>query len=73
MSRQKVPHLTDTQVRILRHIRETIAASGDAPTVRELAASAGLRPSTVHYQLGELAAKGAVTVEPRRHRGVRLA
>jgi len=73
MANHKVEHLTDTQERILRAIRLAITDQGDAPTVAELAAAVGMRPSSVHYQLGELEAKGAIVREPHQPRGIRLA
>lgn len=73
MANHKVEHLTDRQEQLLRHIRLAITDQGDAPTVAELAAAVGMRPSSVHYQLGELEAKGAIVREPHRPRGIRLA
>lgn len=73
MGHYKVEHLTERQERILRVIRQHIADQGDAPTVAEIAAQVGLRPSSVHYQLGELEAKAAIVREPGRPRGIRLA
>jgi repressor LexA len=73
MARHKVEYLTDTQERILRHIRLAITDQGDAPTVAELADATGMRPSSVHYQLRELEAKGAIVREPGTARGIRLA
>ncbi|MBR8638566.1 MarR family transcriptional regulator [Streptomyces tuirus] len=73
MARHRVEHLTDRQEQILRHIRTAITDRGDAPTVAELAAATGMRPSSVHYQLGELEAKGVIVREPGRPRGIRLA
>ncbi|WP_431040083.1 LexA family protein [Streptomyces sp. P9-1] len=73
MANHKVEHLTDRQEQILRHIRRAIAVEGDAPTVAELAAAVGMRPSSVHYQLRELEAKGAIVREPGTARGIRLA
>jgi len=73
MANHKVEHLTDTQERILRAIRLAITDEGDAPTVAELAAAVGMRPSSVHYQLRELEAKGAIVREPHQARGIRLA
>lgn len=72
MSRRKTPYPSDTQVRVLREIRAAIADRGEAPSLAELAAATGLGRSTVHYQLRELQAKGALVVEPRRARGIRL-
>lgn len=73
MANHKVEHLTDRQEQILRHIRRAIAVEGDAPTVAELAAAVGMRPSSVHYQLRELETKGAIVRESGQARGIRLA
>jgi repressor LexA len=73
MANHKVEHLTDTQERILRVVRLAITDKGDAPTVAEIAAAVGMRPSSVHYQLRELEAKGAIVREPHQTRGIRLA
>jgi repressor LexA len=73
MVRHRVPHLTVTQQRILRFIRDSIADQGEAPTVAELAEAVSLRPSSVHYQLRELEAKGSIVREPGQARGIRLA
>ncbi|MEU0847752.1 MarR family transcriptional regulator [Streptomyces flaveolus] len=73
MVRRKTEYLTDTQERIFRVIRLAITDEGDAPTVAEIAAQVGLRPSSVHYQLRELEAKGAIVRQPHRPRGIRLA
>ncbi|MFI9824584.1 LexA family protein [Streptomyces sp. NPDC052013] len=73
MVRHKVDYLTDTQERILRHIRLAILNEGDAPTIAEIADSVGLRWSSVHYQLREMEAKGVIAREPGRPRGIRLA
>ncbi|MGW0771788.1 LexA family protein [Streptomyces sp. NPDC002676] len=70
----RVDHLTDTQERILRFIREHIADSGEAPTMGQIGAAVGMRSrASVHYQLGELEAKHAIVREPRRQRGIHLA
>ncbi|MER6230944.1 MULTISPECIES: helix-turn-helix domain-containing protein [unclassified Streptomyces] len=64
---------TATQERILAFIRKTIEDTGEAPTVREIAAGAGLRsPSTVHYHLGRLEESGHLRHERGRHRSIRL-
>jgi len=74
MGHYKVPHLTDTQERILRCIRQAIADQGEAPTVQEIGERVGMRSrASVHYQLGELETKGAIRREPHRRRGIRLA
>jgi repressor LexA len=70
----RVDHLTDTQERILRCIREHIADRGEAPSIREIGAAVGMSSrASVHYQLGELETKGAIVREPGRYRGIRLA
>jgi len=74
MGHYKVEHLTDTQERILRCIREAITDRGEAPTVQEIGEQVGMRSrASVHYQLGELEAKHAIVREPHRRRGIRLA
>jgi repressor LexA len=74
MGHYKVEHLTDTQERILRCIRQAIADRGEAPTVQEIGEQVGMRSrASVHYQLGELEAKAAIVREPGRRRGIRLA
>ncbi|WP_328336703.1 LexA family protein [Streptomyces violaceus] len=73
MARHRVEYLTDRQEQILRCIRMAITDQGEAPTVAEIAAAVGLAASTVHYQLRELETKGAITREPGRPRGIRLA
>jgi repressor LexA len=74
MGHYKVEHLTATQERILRCIRQAIADRGEAPTVQEIGDQVGMRSrASVHYQLGELEAKHAIVREPHRRRGIRLA
>jgi SOS-response transcriptional repressor LexA len=73
-SMHRSDHLTPAQERVLRYIRQTIIDHGEAPTIREIGSALGMRsPATVHEQLGELAAKGAIIREPHRSRGIRLA
>ncbi|MFD4412446.1 LexA family protein [Streptomyces sp. NPDC058475] len=73
MGHYKVDHLTDTQERILRCIREAITDRGEAPTMAEIGEQVGLRSrASVHYQLGELEAKHAIIREAGRVRGIRL-
>jgi repressor LexA len=69
----RVDHLTHTQERILRCIRQAILDRGEAPTVAEIGEAVGMRSrSSVHYQLVELETKGAIVREPHRSRGIRL-
>ncbi|MEV0438415.1 hypothetical protein AB0I84_13945 [Streptomyces spectabilis] len=57
--------LTDRQQRIVRGAREWIAEHGEAPSLRELAAVAGLASaSSAHYQVQRLREQGVV-VETR--------
>ncbi|MCG8971389.1 LexA family transcriptional regulator [Streptomyces sp. CL12-4] len=72
MANHRVEYLTSRQEEILRCIRLAITDRGDAPTVSEIAEQVGLRPSSVHYQLCELEAKGAIVRVPGRARGIRL-
>ncbi|MER6355679.1 hypothetical protein ABT186_28665 [Streptomyces sp. NPDC001634] len=66
--------LTERQERILACIRETIAAFGEAPSVREISLYVGMRSkSGVHYQLRQIEKKGRIVIEPGRDRGIRLA
>ena len=70
----RVEHLTDTQERVLRCIRQAIADRGEAPTVREIGDAVGMSSrSSVHYQLVELETKQAIVRTPGRARGIRLA
>ncbi|MGW5284486.1 LexA family protein [Streptomyces collinus] len=70
----RVDHLTDTQERVLRCIRQSIADRGEAPTVAEIGAAVGMRSrASVHYQLVELETKRAIVRDPGRSRGIRLA
>jgi len=74
MARHRVDYLTDTQERILRYIREQITERGEAPTVAEIGEQVGMNSrASVHYQLVELEAKGAIVREAGRSRGIRLA
>ncbi|MDQ0809782.1 SOS-response transcriptional repressor LexA [Streptomyces sp. B3I7] len=73
MGIRKVDYPTTRQEAILRHIRAAITDRGEAPTVAEIAAAMGMRPSSIHYQLGELEAKGAIVRVPGQRRGIRLA
>jgi repressor LexA len=73
MGRHRIDYLTDRQEQILRHVRAAITDRGEAPTVAEIADDVGMRPSSVHYQLRELEAKGAIVRQPHRTRGIRLA
>jgi SOS-response transcriptional repressor LexA len=74
MASHRVDHpLTERQERIVRYIRERIANTGEAPTVREIGQHVGLGISAVHHQLQQCEAKGAIVREAWRPRGIRLA
>ncbi|MFE4925378.1 LexA family protein [Streptomyces sp. NPDC056661] len=65
--------LTDRQRRILATIRDHIAETGEAPTVREIGAAVGLSSSSsVLYQLRRLEQAGDLARERYRSRSVRM-
>jgi len=69
----RVPHLTATQERILRVIRESITDRGESPSIAEIGKAVGMRSrASVHYQLGQLEEKGTIVREPGQYRGIRL-
>ncbi|WP_217253729.1 LexA family transcriptional regulator [Streptomyces sp. AC602_WCS936] len=73
MVRSKHDYLTANQQQLLRGIRQWIAEHGEAPTVKELTECGPLNSqSSVHYQLRELEAKGAIVRERYTARGIRL-
>ncbi|WP_327239681.1 MarR family transcriptional regulator [Streptomyces sp. NBC_01318] len=68
-----VHNLTDRQRRILAAIRDHIAETGEAPTVREIGAAVGLSSSSsVLYQLRRLEQAGVLARERYRSRSVRM-
>ncbi|MGW0920048.1 LexA family protein [Streptomyces sp. NPDC002755] len=74
MARHRVDHLTDTQERILRCIRQAIVDRGEAPTIAEIGEVIGMRSrASVHYQLGELESKHAIVRQSNIARGIQLA
>ncbi|MFI2764357.1 hypothetical protein ACH5A3_36840 [Streptomyces echinatus] len=47
---------------------------GEAPTYAQIGEEVGMRSrASVHYQVAELATKGAIVRDPGRSRGIRLA
>src|SRR3712207_5635623 len=63
--------LTERQHRILEVIRETVAARGYPPSVREIGEAVGLRsPSSVHSQLAALERGGYLRKDPSRPRAI---
>lgn len=64
--------LTDRELAVLDAIRDSITDRGFPPTLAEIGDGLGLVPSTVHYTLGRLASKGAITREPNSPRAIRI-
>ncbi|MGW2939615.1 LexA family protein [Streptomyces sp. NPDC001156] len=63
-------HLTERQERILKCIRDWIAAYGETPSVREIGQVVGLSSkSSVAYQLDRMEQLGAIDRSVRRGRG----
>ena len=63
--------LTDRQQQVLDHIRETVAARGYPPSVREIGEAVGLSsPSTVHSHLNSLVEAGAIRRDPSKPRAI---
>ncbi|MEV7238060.1 hypothetical protein AB0N06_30170 [Streptomyces sp. NPDC051020] len=69
-----VERLTARQESVLRVIRDAIADTGDAPTIREIGRRVGLSSSgSVACQLGRLESLGLISRSERRWRSCRLA
>jgi len=65
--------ISDRQRRILAAIRDHIAETGEAPTVREIGTAVGLSSSSsVLYQLRRLEQAGMLTRDSFRVRSIRL-
>lgn len=65
--------LTSRQSNVLAFIRASIERDGEAPTLEEIGASLGIgQVSSVQKHLRSLEAKGRLTIEPNRPRGIRL-
>ena len=72
--RKRKPDLTKRQKEVLAILRSELLKHRYAPTMREIAAKAGLAStSSVKYQLDELEEKGYVRRDPRRPRTILLA
>ncbi len=68
-----LPPLTDRQAAILREIASHVKRRGYPPTVREIGDAVGLvSPSSVAYQLGEIARKGYIRRDVSVSRGLAL-
>jgi repressor LexA len=70
--RRPISELTETQLRVLREVRDFIEQRGIPPTAKELADLLGVSPATAHEQVGQLVRKGYVRREPRKARGIFL-
>ena len=64
--------LTPKQKRVLDIITASIAANGYAPTRAELSIRLGKSANAVNDLVHQLAAKGAIVLYERRHRGIAL-
>ncbi len=65
--------LTDRQQAILEVLRESVAARGYPPSIRELGERVQLRsPSSVHHQLAALERAGLIRRDPTKSRAVEL-
>ncbi len=65
--------LTERQQHILRVIRDTVAARGYPPSVREIGDAVGLRsPSSVHSQIASLQRNGYLRKDPSRPRAIEV-
>ena len=65
--------LTSRQQEILQLIRDTVEQEGRPPTRAEICTAFGFRsPNAAETHLRALAAKGAITLEEGRARGIRL-
>jgi repressor LexA len=63
--------LTARQSAIVAFIRAHVADHGYPPTVRDIGQAVGLvSPSSVAYQLGELARRGAIRRDPNLTRAI---
>lgn len=68
--RRPTLELTDAQHRVLRAVRDLIAAKGFPPTVQELADRLALSPATAHEQVGQLVRKEYLARIPRKARSL---
>jgi len=65
--------ITSRQSNILAFIRASIERGGEAPTLEEIGTGLGIgQVSSVLKHLRSLEAKGRLTIEPNRPRGIRL-
>jgi repressor LexA len=65
--------ITARQQQVLDYIRETVAARGYPPSVREIGEAVGLSsPSTVHSHLSSLAKAGLIRRDPTKPRAIEV-
>ena len=65
--------LTERQQQVLEYIRQTVAARGYPPSVREIGEAIGLSsPSTVHSHLSALVSAGAIKRDPTKPRAIMI-
>lgn len=70
--RRPVAELTETQLRVLRVVRDFIVQRSMPPTAKELAEILGVSSATAHEQVGQLVRKGFLRREPHKARGLVL-
>lgn len=68
--RKPTVEMTEPQRRVLREVRDIIAATGIPPTAKELADRLHLSPATAHEQVGQLVRKGYLGRIPRKARSL---
>lgn len=65
--------ISDRQQQVLDYIRETVAARGYPPSVREIGEALGLSsPSTVHSHLSALSKAGLIRRDPTKPRAIEV-
>ncbi len=73
MAVKKDKAISDRQRQVLDFIRETVAARGYPPSVREIGEAVGLSsPSTVHSHLSSLAKAGLIRKDPSKPRAIEV-
>lgn len=72
LGRPPIQEVTDKQHATLETIKRLIKKFGFAPTVSEIAADMTVTPASAHEQLTQLVRKGAITMEPRKSRSIRV-
>jgi repressor LexA len=71
MAQKETGRLSERQLQVLGFIRETVAARGYPPSVREIGEALGLSsPSTVHSHLSSLVKAGLLRRDPTKPRAI---